>query len=359
MKYVYSNICPNEYPYIKLGTNECSSCPVTYNGKCYLSCPENTCITKINENLSVCIDKYNETKILAGFCFDDFLTILDNIDNIDENNNKVINNNGISVNIYQNGIDIDIFKDKYNNLTFINLGECAQQLIDFYHLDPNEKLYILSVDYLTKISHKVTNEYKFEVYLKNGTQLENLSMCNNYIIYVSTSIVKFNLAHIKEADIFYLQGYNIYNLSSEFYVDKCSAAYINGNDIIIKDIIKDIYPYNITFCPKGCELINIDLNYRKINCYCNISFNDDILGLNNFNDTEIYTENNNNFFDYLKDKINYRVFLCYIIILKSNFKDYITNIGFILGMGLILFNLISKLLFYYSFLPKLRIKFIN
>ena len=292
---INSNICPNEYPYLKLESKECSVCPVTYKGKCYLSCPENTCITTINNNLSICIDKYNETKILAGFCFDDFLTILDNIENIDENNNKVVNINGVSVNIYQNGINYDIFKDKYNNLTYINLGDCAKALIEFYGLEENEKLYILSVDYLTKISHKVTNDYKFEVYLRNRTQLENISICNHYIINISTSIIKMDLAHIKEADIFYSQGFNIYNLSSDFYIDKCSSAHINENDIIIKDIIKDIYPYNITFCPKRCELINIDIKSRRVNCYCNISINDDFIDLNNYQSNE-YLESNDNFF---------------------------------------------------------------
>ena len=48
-----------------------------------------------------------------------------------------------------------------------------------------------------------------------------------------------------------MQGYDIYNLSSEFYIDKCAAANINGNDIVLKDRKENIYPSNVSFCEKG------------------------------------------------------------------------------------------------------------
>ena len=41
-----------------------------------MSCPDNIYINRINENLVVCVDKLDETKILGGICFDDFLWIL-------------------------------------------------------------------------------------------------------------------------------------------------------------------------------------------------------------------------------------------------------------------------------------------
>ena len=107
---VNNDICPNDYPYLKLGSSEYSNCPVTYKGICYLECPENTCITQINENLAICVDKLDETKILRGICFDDFIKILDDVGEI-RDNNKIINNcPGITINIYQNGIDIDKLK---------------------------------------------------------------------------------------------------------------------------------------------------------------------------------------------------------------------------------------------------------
>ena len=65
------------------------------------------------------------------------------------------------------------------------------------------------------------------------------------------------MVNFDKAEIFRLQGYNIYNLSSEFYIDKCSSANINGNDIVLKDRIEDIYPNIISFCPNKCELKNV------------------------------------------------------------------------------------------------------
>ena len=38
--------CPNEYPFLKPGTKECSKCLFLYNGNCYSSCPKNTYINQ-------------------------------------------------------------------------------------------------------------------------------------------------------------------------------------------------------------------------------------------------------------------------------------------------------------------------
>ena len=62
--------------------------------------------------------KLDETKILGGICFDDFLRILDNIEGIDSNSNFVINNvPGVSINIYQDDLNLDEIK----NFSFIKM----------------------------------------------------------------------------------------------------------------------------------------------------------------------------------------------------------------------------------------------
>ena len=351
---VNSNICPNEYPYLKLGTSECSNCPVKYKDECYLVCPPNTCITQINENLAVCVDKLEETKILGGICFDDFIRILDNVEQVNSSINMVVNNfQGVTVNIYENGIDIDEVKYIYPNLTFLHLEECGNELRRFYNLSLDDKLYIISVDILSKISYKIINDFNFEVYLKNGTKLKYLNICNNSSISISSSIVKKDLAHINEAEIFNNQGYDIYDLESEFYIDKCSAANINGNDIVIKDRIKDIYPYNISFCSNDCILTNIDLESKRVNCSCKISDNNKSIELNN-SESEININDNDNFFIYLLDKINYKIFKCGKIFKKVKIKDYLNNSGFFLGIFYTIFNIICFILFTFVFTKKIR-----
>ena len=108
---INSNVCPNDYPYLKLHSSECTNCPVTYLGVCYLTCPEGTCITQINENLAICVKKLDETKIMGGICFDDFLTILDKVEGADSNNNILKNSApNVTINIYRNDLNFDIIK---------------------------------------------------------------------------------------------------------------------------------------------------------------------------------------------------------------------------------------------------------
>ena len=356
---VNSNVCPNEYPYLKIDGSECHNCPVKYKGKCFLSCPEGTCLTQININLATCVDKLNETKILAGLCFDDFLRILDGIDTV--NNNNIVMNEypGISTNIYKNDIDLETAKNNNPNLTFIDLGECEDKLKEYYNLNSSQAFCIISVDYLSKFSNKSTFDFNFELYLDNGTQIEDLSPCYDYPISISSSINNLNIVNFNSAVIFHEQGYDIYNLSSDFYTDECSAANINGNDIIIKDRISDIYPYNISFCPNGCELLNTEIEQKRFNCSCNISFINRNLPPNENEEIEINVQTNENYFVYLLDMLNYKVFGCPKVIYKSEIKDIFFNIGFYLGAIIILFSTVNSFIFFCDFFQKIRITMNN
>ena len=46
------------------------------------------------------------------------------------------------------------------------------------------------------------------------------------LLYISSSIIKIDLANFEYAKIFEEQGYDIYNLTSDFYNDKCTSANI-------------------------------------------------------------------------------------------------------------------------------------
>jgi hypothetical protein len=69
------------------------------------------------------------------------------------------------------------------------------------------------MDSYTKISTNIINDFNFEVYLKNGTQLEDLSICKDITVFVSSPIINEDSLHLKEAQIFEEQGYNIYILN--------------------------------------------------------------------------------------------------------------------------------------------------
>ena len=170
-----SKVCPNNLPYLKYGNKECTNCPLEYKGKCFTSCPEGTCISQNNPNLDICIDKKEGTQIISGLCFDDFSEILNNFDD-----NSIIANSqnpSITINIYQNEIDMNDAKDKNPNLTLIDLGECSDKLKEFYHLKPTEKLYLLQLDVTNIISNQPINNTNFKIYLSNKTELKDLSAC--------------------------------------------------------------------------------------------------------------------------------------------------------------------------------------
>ena len=180
-----------------------------------------------------------------------------------------------------------------------------------------------------------------------------MSVCRNLSLTVSSSISKLDIVNYEEAEIFNSQGYDIYNLSSEFYTDKCSPANINGNDIVLKDRIEDIYPDNISFCSNGCELKNVEIESKRVNCSCNFDYKEETV------DIDYNTEKMNaseNFFIYLLDNVNYQVFKCYKILFKTDIINLVSNVGFFLGIGVILYTIISFFIFFNSYLPKMRVR---
>jgi len=346
---INSKICPDHYPYLKINSKECSNCPVTYKGLCLLSCPEGTCITQINPNLAVCVDKSKETKILNGICFDDFIRIVDEIQNINSNNNIVINDYpGVSINIYQNGMISNKAFYEYSNLTFIDLGKCFNKLIEFYNLNPNDKLYILSVDSLTKMSNKSTNDFSFEIYLENGVQLKDLSICKDTTISISSPIIKEDLVNFNLAKKFNEQGYDIYNLSSEFYNDKCTSVNMNNSDIIILDRIKDIYPSNISFCSNDCSYERINFEYKRFDCICDIyssTENNNNKKSNNIFNTNINSKELIYSFSDLNN-INLDIMKCYKLLFKK--EGISKNIGSYILLSILLIYIIGTFLFYFK-----------
>ena len=309
---INSKICTSEYPYINRGSYECRNWAVTYKGQILLACPDGTCISQVNENLGTCVDNPDEYKNFGGLCFDNFVIILDNLEKLDNNDNIVINEkNGIYINIYENGIDINSLKtqEKNKNLTFIQLGECAGKLKSFYNLNSEEKLYIISIDYLSKYSNKPTNDYAFEIYIENGTQLENISICDN----------------------------------------------ISRNDITLNDRIIDIFPYNVSFCPNHCNLSYVEIGSKRIQCLCSLySITQNEPSFSNVYEGNI--EDNDNFIAYILDNLNYKIFGCTKVIINSKLDNFLKNIGFLFGFTAIIFNIINCFIFYLYFLTRIKIQ---
>ena len=278
-----------------------------YKDICYQKCPNCTHISSENDYL----------------CEDD-LVCDNNKWNISQYINDLTNSyNNASIYYYDiTNYNKDIYKN-YNNLTFI---EFPQETIDFlkkhFNLDENEEINVIVIDYLVHDINSVTNNYDYKLFLNNGTEL-NISFCKEDIyanIYLP--IVDFILANFDYSIEFNKQGYDIYDKKSNFYNDICSPAYLGKNDITLTDRKKDIFPNNVTLCKDNCEYKSINIEEKRIICECNLNIN------NNYTKEEddfLKEEDNGNFFTYLLDKINYKIFKCYklLLIFDKIKKSYI------------------------------------
>ena len=244
---------------------------------------------------------------------------------------------------YEINSEISELKNKYSNLTYLYFTrDIIDYLLTLYNLEKEEKIYILVIDYPSNDSNTVTSDYDYKLILENGTEL-NLSNINEVInINISVPIRDLNLSKFNYAKIFSEQGYDIYDAKSDFYNDICTPAYIEKNDIILKDRKNEIYPNNITLCKENCKYIRVDLEDKSIICECNLNIN------KNYNSSKkidfLIEEDKDTFFSYFLDNINYKIFKCYKLLLvfdnlKNNLAFYIILIIFfiIIKVNLYLF----------------------
>ena len=143
------------------------------------------------------------------------------------------------------------------------------------------------------------------------------------------------------------QGYDIYNKSSDFYNNICSPAFIHGNDIILSDRKNDIYPSNVTICKQRCEYKKVILDNKKIVCKCQLNNN----GKYENEDNYFLLEEKANFWNYILDNINYKIFKCYDLFLSfDNLKE---NIGFYFSIAIFITITLNNLIFYFCGIPKI------
>ena len=282
--------------------NNYDSCPFIYKGDCYLKCPERTCLSQKEEELRKCINIRPDMKVFNGICFEEMEEIVKNIENMEPINNP----SGIVINGYYSKENLDELIKQYSNLTFVNLDNSIEILKQAYNLPPDEKLYIFVID-SPNFSHKSPiNKYNFEIYLRNGTQLKDLSSIYDSKILVSSKIIYPEMIYYDKAKQFYEFGYDIYNRSDKFYTDNCAQAWDNGNDITLSDRVKYYYPSNASLCNEGCEYHNVDFETQRMICECYINPN-----INISKEEEKEEEKDESYLDYFLSLINYKITLCY------------------------------------------------
>ena len=114
-------------------------------------------------------------------------------------NKPITTENGTTMHGYSVEDNIDDLVKQFPNLTFVYLGECGEKLKNAYGLSSDEKLFVLIED-MPNLSNKSSiNYFDFDVYLENGTQLKNLSACNDVKITGSFSDWKIKFQMTKDS----------------------------------------------------------------------------------------------------------------------------------------------------------------
>ena len=324
-----------------------AQCPFIYEGNCVLECPENTCLNPNLNELINCINVTDNMKVYNGICIEGINELISKIvsnDNYTEIK-PIFTPSGTIINTYPTEASKDDLISNFPNLTYVDLGECEDKLKEEYNLTNDTKLYILGIDTPNLSRNSSINVFNFEIYLKNGTQINYLSACNESKIITSSNINDLNIIRYDKAKKFSDVGYDIYNRTDRFYVDNCASANDNGNDITLKDREKYYYP-NVSICNEGCDYYSIDFESQRFICECDVMINISYTDSDSTNDESKDNEKDDQTYgEYFLSLINYKIFKCYALFNK--FENYYYNGGLYIGIGTLLIS--TSLIFVFCF----------
>ena len=320
------------------------------------SVPSTTELIK-NNSLIECDIISKEKKILNNNCFKNFIDY--NLNQIKElGKDGLIINKVSDSNIYLYELETNIEETEYNNksLIFIEKLELKSDLINKFNLNERENIYVLVVESPSKDENSAINDYDFAFFSENGTIL-NLSEINNDLYSVISFPIKtLDLAHYEYAVYFSEFGYDIYEKNDIFYKNICSPAYIDNNDIVIKDRKKYIFPNNVSLCLNYCNYETSDLVDKRILCNCNLNINNNSHSYNEENYFE-NEEDDNDFINYLLDKINYEIYKCYSLLYV--FGNYSKKIAFYVLIFILLIYIYLIIRFFCHRIFFIRMAIIN
>ena len=342
-------ICPNEYPYKIQNTNECCKYPLKYKDDWVISCPNQTCIDTNISTLDICIDLNDGIDEIGGYCIYNKKNIISKIKNFTETkNNRIEIGVNVTLFIYTSKDDINDLSLKYNNLTFINLEFCVNDLIKYYSYPDDTIFYIIGIDSPNKLSNSAINYYQYIVVNEKGDEIDIKNICKQTEIMISSPIINKDLINFNLAYELHFQGYDIYKLNSYFYIDDCTPAHVNVNDIGFYKRKEDFYPENIELCLENCTFEYTDYNLSRFICSCLIEEKKSI------DDNQNYLVMEDNFFKYLDDKVNYRIFKCFELFIK--YRNYLKkNFGFYLGIMILIIFVVNIVYFSSKGIEMLRL----
>ena len=183
--------------------------------------------------------------------------------------------------------------------------------------------------YVNEQFTKPINQTIFQFFTENfeNEGFLDYSICNNMEIKVSKKVEtsKIDYQNIKDIE----EKYNISIFKNETnFVDYCSPLNINNKDLTVYD--RQIFLFkNIIPCDDGCSFLNFDYTTNYSTCLCKIKDEDEDEDLlNEINEKFKGNELVDKFFQ-LKDKGNWKYFLCYKQAFRINKKEKVNWIKYI------------------------------
>ena len=249
---------------------------------------------------------------------------------------KIIKNIEIGKIYKKIGEDYSIFIYPTNSTyltatTQVNFSECEALIRKTKKIPDSSIITFFQIEFENDEPNSLINKVEYQAYDENKNPYD-LSICDDVNIQVIYSIRNNSLANLTSAKFFKQSGIDIFNINDSFFNDICEPYSESDNDLILEDIIKNIYQ-NYSLCEEGCIYDKIDLENMTIVCDCKVKDNISLV----FTPLNVeYSEGSSTNLDVIK---------CYNLVFSFNGKK--DNIGFwIFG---ILFLIHLPLIFYYFF----------
>ena len=193
-------------------------------------------------------------------------------------------------------------KQLEKGISAIDLGNCTEQIKEYYNIPKEESLLILNMESKRNENKKdedndnnamdIGKNMQIEIYDKSGRKL-NLSVCNEDI-----KIMKY-IGDVEELNLesaidLANKGIDVFNASDDFFNNIChDYNNTDGVDIIIDDRRSDIYQ-NVSFCQSGCTYTGMNYELMTANCICDSNIIQNELD-NNTENNNINSDDGNNF----------------------------------------------------------------
>jgi hypothetical protein len=217
-------------------------------------------------------------------------------------------------------------KNKNNNASTIDLGECEKTLKEIYGINDSYPLIILKVDYF--IQDLLIPIIGYEVFHPENKSKLNLNHCKNTNVKVSIPV------EIDENNLYK------YDPKDDYYTDKCNPHTTNnGTDILINDRQNEFNDNKMSVCENNCELNEYKYSTKKVVCECNIKVKQiEISEIENQTDILYYN------FTTLDESSNMATMKCIDTLFSK--EGLLTNIGNYILLSIIIIFLISSIFFY-------------